>query len=293
MISVVILTRNEERDLPDCLASVGWSNDVHVFDSFSNDQTLDVARIYGAKVAQRQFDGYASQRNAALSELKLRHPWVLFLDADERIPRTAAEEMRCFVASPGEHVAARLRRRDHFMGRWLKHAQMSPYIVRLMCRDKARYRREVNEVLDVQGAIHPLHEPFDHYPFSKGIAHWLERHNRYSTLEAREVMRREAEFWPSVKGALIERDFNRRRACQKALFYRLPFRPVVKFAYLMFLRGAILDGRAGITYATLQMFYEYMIVVKTGELQRAKSAKESRPVESTTSVPSSVPANPS
>lgn len=273
MISVVILTKDEELDLPGCLASVAWSDDVHVFDSFSADRTVEVAQAHGARVTRRKFDGYATQRNAALTGLSLRHEWVLFLDADERIPASSAQEIQAFVSAPGDFAAARLRRRDHFLGRWLKHAQMSPYIIRLMRPGRARYRREVNEVLEVEGGIYELREPFDHFPFSKGVTHWIERHNRYSTLEAREVVRREDGERPSMKQALFAGDFNQRRGHQKALFYRLPFRPFVKFVYLMFVRGAVLDGRAGVTYALLQMIYEYFIVLKTGELRAAaKSA---------------------
>src|SRR5215475_15062692 len=86
MISVLILTKNEEQDLPGCLQSVAWSDDVHVFDSFSTDGTAAIAKARGARLTRRVFDGYASQRNAALHGLSFQHDWVLSLDADERVP---------------------------------------------------------------------------------------------------------------------------------------------------------------------------------------------------------------
>ena len=185
LISIVIFTKNEEQDLPGCLQSVSWSDDIHVFDSFSTDQTVQIASSSGAKVQQRKFDNFASQKNTALGELRFRYVWVLLLDADERIPVPLVAEMTQFIATaPSGVSAARLRRRDFFMGTWLKHAQISPFYIRLFRPGKAAYEREVNEVMKVDGEIRDLNEPFDHFPFSKGIAHWVDKHNSYSTMEA-------------------------------------------------------------------------------------------------------------
>jgi len=94
MISVLILTKNEESDLPGCLESVSWSDDVFVFDSFSTDGTAEIARGRGVNFVQRKFDGYSKQRNAALDELPFRHDWIFILDADERPTPQLVEEMR-------------------------------------------------------------------------------------------------------------------------------------------------------------------------------------------------------
>lgn len=273
MISVLILTRNEEADLPGCLQSVAWSNDVHVFDSLSTDQTVAIARAHGATVTQRAFDGYASQRNAALRGLRFRHPWLLILDADERIPAACAVALTAFAhQAPEGAVAARLRRRDFLMGTWLRHAQISPFYIRMVRPDKVHYEREINEVLKTDGDVVDLAEPFDHYPFSKGIRHWIDKHNTYSTMEASLALaarRGHGEF--SWRRALFSRDFNERRFHQKEIFYRLPFRPLVKWLYMVVVRRAILDGRAGMIYASLQAIYEYFIVLKTRELEAAQS----------------------
>lgn len=268
-ISVLVLTKNEEMDLPGCLASVAWCNDVHVLDSFSTDRTAEIARSHGATLTQRTFDGYASQRNAGLHELKYKHSWVLVLDADERIPAPCADELHRFVASsPATTVAARLRRRDFWMGTWLQHAQISPYFIRLVRPERVRYEREINEVLVVDGEIADLAQPFDHFPFSKGLGHWIEKHNKYSSMEAAIAIaakRGQPDF--SWRAALLSGDFNERRKHQKQLFYRLPMRPLVKWLYMVLVRRAFLDGRAGLTYALLQAMYEYMIVLKQGEIE--------------------------
>lgn len=272
MISVLILTRNEQRDLPDCLASVGWSDDVHVFDSFSTDDTVSIAKAAGAHVHQRTFDDYATHRNAALTTVPFKHPWVFLLDADERpTPELSREMQQIVLAASGEISGFRLRRRDFLFGTWLKHAQISPFYIRLVRPERSRYTRAINEVIEVEGAIADLNYPLDHFPFSKGIAHWINKHNLYSTMEAELIYRQQGLQNPSWKTALRDPDFHTRRLHQKAIFYRLPGRPIVKWVYMMFVRRAILDGTAGLTYATLQSIYEYFIVLKTKELHRGGS----------------------
>jgi glycosyltransferase involved in cell wall biosynthesis len=269
MISVLILTYNEQRDLPDCLASVSWSDDIHVFDSHSIDATIEIAKSAGAHIYTRTFDDYATHRNAALATIPFKYPWVFLPDADERpTPELSREMQQLILAAPSEIAAFRVRRRDFLFDTWLKHAQLSPYYIRLVRPERAHYTRAINEVLEVEGPIASLSYPLDHYPFSKGIAKWVEKHNLYSTMEARLIARNQGLQNPSLRTALRDPDFHTRRLHQKALFYRMPGRPLLKWLYMMFARGAILDGAAGLTYATLQAFYEYMIVLKTKELKR-------------------------
>jgi glycosyltransferase involved in cell wall biosynthesis len=269
MVSVLILTRDEQRDLPGCLASVSWSDDIHVFDSQSTDATTEIARAAGAHIHTRAFDDYATHRNAALTTVPFKHPWVFLLDADERpTPDLSREIQQLAVAAPPEASAFRVRRRDHLFGTWLKHAQLSPFYIRLVRPQRAHYTRAINEVLEVDGLIGSLNYPLDHYPFSKGIAKWVEKHNLYSTMEAQLIARNQGLQNPSLLTALRHPDFHTRRLHQKAVFYRLPGRPLLKWLYMVVGRGAILDGAAGLTYATLQAFYEYLIVLKTKELRR-------------------------
>jgi glycosyltransferase involved in cell wall biosynthesis len=269
MISVLILTRNEQHDLPGALESVAWSDDVHVFDSFSTDNTVEIARQAGATVHQRVFDDYATHRNAAFTTIPFKHPWVFLLDADERpTPELSREMEQLALAAPDEVAGFKLRRRDFLFDTWLKHAQISPYYIRLVRPERSRYTRAINEVLEVDGVVASLSYPLDHYPFSKGIAHWIAKHNRYSTMEAELIHNQQGLQRPSLSTALRHPDFHTRRMHQKAVFYRMPGRPVIKWLYMVFIRGAILDGAAGLTYATLQSFYEYMIVIKTKELNR-------------------------
>jgi glycosyltransferase involved in cell wall biosynthesis len=268
MISALILTKNEEVDLPGCLESLFWCSDIHVFDSYSTDTTIDIALKAGVTLTQRKFDDYASQRNAALNQLDFKFDWILILDADERIPAILIPQLLSNVQQAQPSVNGfRIQRRDYLGKSWLKHAQISPLYIRLVRRGKASYHRAINEVLQVDGLIQLIDGHFDHYPFSKGFSHWLNKHNHYSTMEARRWIEEQngAEQFSLVK-ALSSKDFSERRFHQKGLFYKLPARPLIKWLYMVFGRRAFLDGWAGLTYATLQAIYEYLIVLKTHEM---------------------------
>ncbi len=270
MISVLILTKNEAATLPGALRSVAWCDDVHVLDSFSTDGTQELARSTGAHVSERAFDGYASQRNAGLT-LPFLHDWIFILDADERPSPELSQEMQQRVRAVDIATTGfRLRRRDYLWGRWLKYAQITPTYIRLVRRGSARYVREVNEVLQTDGRVEDLRSPLLHYPFLKGMTWWFSRHNGYSTKEAELLVAGTATREASLSNALFATSPQARRAAQKAIFYRLPFRPAFKWLYMVFWRGALLDGVPGITYATLQAVYEYMIEVKRRELLRKR-----------------------
>ncbi len=282
-ISVLILTKNEQQDLPGCLDSVAWSDDIHVYDSVSSDRTVEIAQAFGATVTQRPFDNWASHQNWGLANLPFKHPWVFYIDADERMTPELVDAVRAAVAAPGDKVAFRLQRRDFFLDTWLKHVQTSPFYMRLFRPEKMRYERLVNPISLADGPVGDVAGYLDHFPFSKGMGHWFERHNSYSRLEAEQITlnrRRQTPF--SLAKAFTESDFHERRFHQKELFYRLPLRPLVKFVLLYVVKRGFLDGRAGLCYAVLQAIYEYMIVLKVKEQaqqapQAATSATLSQP----------------
>jgi len=267
MISVLILTRNEEKDLPGCLDSVSWSDDIHILDSYSTDGTLGIARAANAHIMQRKFDNWSAHQNWALANLPFRHPWVFYIDADERATPELAASLRSAAGNPDRKVAFRIRRRDFWEGRWLKHVQASAYYTRLFRPEMMRYERLVNPVSLPNGPVGELAGYLDHYPFGKGMSHWLYRHNAYSSLEAQQIAANREEYRAfSLSQAFFAKDRGQRRFHQKGIFYRMPVRPVLKFLLLYLGRRGFLDGRAGFHYAALQSVYEYMIVLKTREL---------------------------
>jgi glycosyltransferase involved in cell wall biosynthesis len=265
-VSVLILTLNEEVNLPGCLESVAWSDDIVVFDSYSSDSTVEIAKAAGARVLQRVFDNYAGQRNAALNGVQYKHPWVLMVDADERWPGEMYEEMLKAISSDGDMSIYHFRRRDMFMGRWLRHTGYPTWAGRLVKVGRVQVQRGINEEYHTSGRKGYLQGHFIHYPFNKGIAYWIHRHNRYSSMEAEAIVR-EAADPPHLKDA-FSRDPTRRRKFLKQLAYRLPCRPLLVFCYLYLVQRGFLDGVPGLTYCRLRMSYEYLIDLKITELRR-------------------------
>ncbi len=179
MISILILTKNEQQDLPGCLQSVSWSDDIHVYDSMSTDGTLDIAKQFGATVTQRPFDNWASHQNWGLQNVPFKHPWVFYIDADERMTPELVQAVQAAAAAAKEEVAFRLQRRDFLLGTWLKHVQTSPFYMRLFRPEKMRYERLVNPISIADGPVGQVAGYLDHFPFSKGMGHWIDRHNGY------------------------------------------------------------------------------------------------------------------
>jgi len=268
-VSVLILTKNEEKDLPACLESVAWSDDIHLYDSCSDDNTVNIAQEFGAHITERPFDNWSAHQNWGLTNIPFKYEWVFYIDADERMSDSLITAINTAILQVDQKVNGfRVQRRDFFLGKWLKHVQTTPYYIRLFRPDKVHYERLVNPVTIVDGAVGQLSGYLDHYPFSKGISHWLNRHNNYSTFEAKQIYENQLnnEVF-SIFKAFIAKDFQTRRYHQKELFYRLPARPLIKFFILYFLKQGFLDGSPGFTYAVLQSIYEYMIILKFHELK--------------------------
>lgn len=269
MISIMVMTKNEEMNLPGCLASIAWCDDIHLYDSYSTDNTVAIAQAAGAHITQRHFDNWSAHQNWGLRNIPFKHEWVFYIDADERMTKELADNLLTISQTSSPHAAYRLQRRDFFMGTWLKHVQASPFFMRFFKPEKMRFERLVNPVSIPDGSVGEVTGYLDHYPFSKGIAQWLERHNSYSTFEAQQIVSAADKQKFSLVKAFTAKDFSERRFHQKELFYRLPGRPLVKFLALYVIKRGFLDGKAGFTYALLQSIYEYMIQIKTEELRQS------------------------
>jgi glycosyltransferase involved in cell wall biosynthesis len=267
-VSVLILTLNEEVNLPDCLESVAWSDDVVVFDSFSTDGTVEIARAAGARVIQRKFDNWSAHQNWAVENIEFKYPWVYYTDADERVPPALAEEILAVTGATDRSEAAyRLRFQNILFGKWVKHSSLYPtWVLRLFRPERIRWERLVNPVAVVDGPVGRLEGHFEHHSFNKGLGEWFDKHNKYSTDEAQELIRSGTERidW----GGIMCREAARRRKALKHLAYRTPGRPVLLFLFMYFLKMGFLDGRAGLIYCTLRAIYEYMIDLKVKELRR-------------------------
>ena len=275
-ISVLILAQNEEETISHCLSSLSWCDDIVILDGFSTDSTSQVAQGFSCRVVRppeyfshAPFGGdEAKYRNWALRHIQFKYEWLLVLDADERLPCSTYLSICNILTTTAPNISAfRLPRHDYLDSVHLKHVQASPFYIRLFRHSSAHYDRLINCTLQIDGGISTLDAPFDHYPFSKGISHWIAKHNNYSDCEAlHSFYDTRPPLSTLLRGSLTERDFNKRRAFQKQLFSLVPFRPLTRFLILYFFKLGFLDGRAGLKYAILQSIYQYFIELKLSEL---------------------------
>ncbi len=271
-ISVVIIAKNEARNIARCLESVAWSDDVVVVDDYSKDETRPIAEALGARVLAHRFESFAAQRNWALEEGGLRHPWVLMLDADEALTPALTARLNTAVAADSSVAGFLLCRKTMFLGRWLRYSDGYPvWIMRLVRRGRARFVDSGHGEVPappVDGVLKRIHEPFLHYPFSHGLSHWLARHNVYSSREAELEAREPPQYrWRDI----LRGDATERRRALRNLGRRLPMRPLLRFCHHYIWNGGLCDGRAGLAYSLLMAFYEEMIVLKRWERDMEKS----------------------
>ena len=265
--TVMIMTLNEEMNIAGAMDSYPSGTPIVLYDSYSTDATVDIARARGAKIVQRKFDNWSAHQNWGAANIDFGSPWVIYADADERMTSGLWREICERVETPGDFAAFEMRRQDMFMGTWIKHSSFYPcWFVRLYRPDRVRWERLVNPVAIVAGKTGRLQGHFLHYPFSKGTAAWFERHIQYAEFESRELLSSRAEKidWRRLIGG----DPQDRRRQLKRLFYRMPARPAIKFMVLYLLRRGFLDGRAGYNYARMQAIYEVMIQLRIMEERR-------------------------
>lgn len=272
-VAVVVLTRNEEENLPYALASVlGWAKEVWVVDAGSTDRTVPLAEAAGARVVFHEFTGYSAQRNWALRNLAFGPEWVLFLDADERVtPELRAELSQIVPSLPDDIAGLYVKRRFVFLGRWLRHGGYYPvWLLRVVRHRRARCEdRAVDEHLVVEGRTRCLRSDLIHED-RRGLARWIDRHLRYAELAAEELVSCRAA--DRTVGRPWSRDpLARPRWWYEEVYCRLPvgFRALGYFLYRYMLRGGFLDGREGLIYHGLQAFwYRLLIDAKVLERQR-------------------------
>lgn len=270
MISTLILTLNEEENLPRCLECLLWCDDIVILDSYSSDRTVEIAKAAGARVVQRQFDNERAHRTASL-ELGFKYPWVYNPDADEATPPELRDEMLRVVRDTGNSaVAYRVRFKTIFMGQWVKHSSLYPtWVVRLFKPEDVTFEREINLRYVVNGPVGQLHRHFEHYSFNKGLNAWFDKHNRYSSQEAEESLK-SIEVGGLKLGRLFSGNPPERRRALKELSFRMPCRPLLRFLYMYVLRLGFLDGVPGYHYCRMLAIYEYLIVLKMKEIRRRK-----------------------
>ena len=275
LLSVIVLTKDEEANLPDLLTSVGPLRPaIYVVDSGSTDGTRDLARDAGCTVVEHPFETYAAQRNWAFDNLPITTPWTLCLDADERLTSELAAEISSLLEGPDPAVDGyMLRKRTHFMGRWLRWGGQYPaHHLRLFRSGKGRCEdRLYDQHFVVDGPVGRLrHDYID--IITDSLTNWIERHNRWATLEAQEMLGSETtgQVAPNWRGTPIER----KRFLRMKVYRHAPLfvRPFLLFLFDYVIRLGFLDGRAGLVFHVLQRFwFRFLIDAKVYELQRRRS----------------------
>ncbi|MBW1767533.1 MAG: glycosyltransferase family 2 protein [Deltaproteobacteria bacterium] len=193
MLSIAIITKNEETRLPDCLKSVSFSDEVLVVDSGSSDKTVEVAKSFGARVLIEEWRGFSGQKQFAVDQC--RHDWVLILDADERIPEESAITIRQEMARNDPEISAySFRRKNYLHGRWIKHCGWWPdRILRLVHRKKGGFNgRPVHETWIAAGKEKALDAFIEHISF-RNYSELVAKMENYSNLASKELFEKNAQ----------------------------------------------------------------------------------------------------
>ena len=268
--SVVILTLNEEHNLPGCLASVAGCDDIVVLDSGSTDRTHEIARAAGARVLVNPFVNFAEQRNFAHAHAQFRHAWVFHLDADEQMtPELFAECARVATANPpldGYYAAPHMM----FHGHWMRRCTDYPaWQARFVRPGKFLFVQSGHGQREAPGlSLGRLQAGYTHDISVESEADWETKHRRYAQQEAGKILQETAGTGALLRRVLTGPALERRRAI-KHLSYSFPARPLLRFIYQYFLRGGFLDGKGAYRYCRLLARYEGYA---KAELQRQRAA---------------------
>ena len=243
-VSAVVLTKDEEAHIADCLRDLRWADEVIVIDAGSTDATRDIAARHGARVVPREWQGFSAQRNFGAAQAT--HDWVLFVDADERITPKLADEIRTVLQAP-RHAGYHIPRRNFMFGRWMRHGGLGrQYHLRLYDRTRGRWVRDVHEVVQLDGPAGYLDAVMEHYAY-RTIRELLEKVDRYTDAEARALRDRPARPTPAV----LLRD------C------------LGLFLYKYFWQRGCLDGYPGLLWAGSLAYYHLLKWLKLWELSQS------------------------
>ena len=245
-VSVVIVTKDEEKNIEDALKSVAGADEIIIVDAFSTDRTLEICRAYTDKIFQHEWKGFAAQKQLAVDYAT--GPWVFLLDADERVTpelkKEIAEKVSPSFQALHDSYGFYMPRKNFFLGRWIRHSGWWPdYTLRLFRKDKAALEnREVHEKVVTDGPTAYLQNPLEHYTY-RTIADFLRKTENYSTLAAREI--RKTSGGPGI--------------------FSVAAKPAVTFIKMFFFRLGFLDGAYGLLLALLYSYYTFLKYVKAWE----------------------------
>jgi len=269
MITIYILTYNEELDIAACIESAMVSDDIIVVDSVSSDRTVEIANRYPVRVVKHAFESHGKQRTWMLENISPKYDWVYILEADERMTPELFTECVEATKNTDNLIGYYAAERVMFMNAWIRRSTQYPrYQLRLFRHGKVWFTDYGHTEREVcEGNTGFLKETYPHYTSGKGLSRWIDKHNRYSTDEARETLHQLEKGSVNWRDLFFGKTEVERRRALKDLSLRIPGRPLVRFFYMYFILGGCLDGRAGFAWCTLQAFYEYLIMLKAWEMK--------------------------
>ncbi len=240
-VSVAIITRNEAGNIRRCLESLTWAGEIVVVDQFSEDGTPEMAASCGARVFQEPWHGFARQKTIAVD--RTTRPWVLIVDADERVTDSLRMEIEATVRVDGPEDGFFIARRNYFCGQWIRYGGWYPdYSLRLFRREKGRFEeRAVHEKVVVQGSAGYLKHPLEHFTYVS-VSDYLRRMERYSGLAAHEMARQG----------------------RQPRWHHLALRPLFTFIKMYGLKLGFMDGRAGFFLAISYAYYTFLKYYRLG-----------------------------
>jgi glycosyltransferase involved in cell wall biosynthesis len=278
-VSVIVAARNEEKNLPYCLASLRDAGEVYVIDSQSTDATPEIARSFGAKVVQFHYQGgWPKKRQWAMENLPFAYDWILLIDADEALTPELAEEIRQVVMNSninGYYISLRM----YFLGRLLRHGGAGFWKLLLFRRGKGGYEcrlrdqdtsmadMEVHEHVVVEGNTARLRNPLTHRNV-ESLSRYIQKHDEYSNWEAKVWV--EGEAHGQLEASLFGTQAQRRRWLKKT-FLRTSGAPLWFFLFKYLFSLGFLDGIPGLIYCGFQAVQVFHVKSKIFELRRMRS----------------------
>jgi len=281
-ITVIVPVKNEEQNLPDCLETLRQFEKVYVVDSFSTDSTEKIARDHGATVVQFKYNGgWPKKKNWSLTNLKILTPWTLILDADERISRDLLEEISTAINNT-TYSGYYLKWKFIFLGKWMRFSWSHGWMLRLFRTGSSYYENlgmtseggwdnEVHENLICDGQCAKLNNHLLHES-NQSISHWLSKQNQFSDWSAvRRLRTKQSLSHICLTSLFVSTDPLQRRKAMKAIYLKLPLKPLVMFVYLYIFKMGFLDGKIGLIFCTMRSIHEYNTSIKMFEQERFES----------------------
>ena len=287
-ISVLILTNNENLHLERCLRSLNFfAKKIYIVDSFSTDNTLEIANSFGVEVKQNTWTNYAKQFNWGLENFTFETDWIMRMDADEYVTKELAEEINSKLGSlPSNITGVILKRRVYFMNRWIKHGGYYPtYLLRIWRNGKGiceeRWMDEHIKLTEGDTIV------FDNDIIDDNLNNltwWTNKHNNYATREAIDMLNIKYKFLKSdsIDAELSQQQDKRKRWFKEKLYTRVPLfvRPFLYFIYRYIFKLGFLDGIPGLIWHFLQGFwYRFLVDAKVYDIER-RARKEKKTVRS-------------